>query len=68
MIVFQDVLGKCTLGDHVKEMSFEQLKETFEGKLDYVSLAKQLGIKPEKVSKSKEEKPSVPKEDKKSDK
>jgi hypothetical protein len=56
MIRFEDVTGKVTLGDHVKSMSFEELKETFEGKLDYVSLANQLGIKPSKpVQKPKSE-------------
>jgi putative sterol carrier protein len=32
--------------DAVKVMSYEQLKEVFEGKLDYKTLAKKLGIKP----------------------
>lgn len=67
MVVFVDVTGKTTLNDSVKQMSFEQLKETFEGKLDYVSLAKQLGIKP--APKSKENKPEFkPKDAEKSDK
>lgn len=57
MIVFNSAIGKTTLDDSVKDWTFEQLKEAFEGKLDYVGLAKQLGIKPEKpkfVSKAKE--------------
>jgi len=62
MVFFQDVTGKTTLNDSVKEMSFEQLKETFEGQLDYVSLAKQLGIKP--TPKAKVNKPTEEKSDK----
>lgn len=56
MIKFVDVTGVTTLGDHVKDFTFEQLKEVFEGKLDYVSLANQLGIKPVKAP--KQEKPA----------
>jgi len=41
MIVFR----KTTLDDDVKNWSYDKLKEFFEGKLDYVALAKQLGIK-----------------------
>lgn len=41
MIVF----GKTTLDDDVKNWSYEKLQEVFEGKIDYVGLAKQLGIK-----------------------
>jgi len=48
MIVFNSAIGKTTLDDSVKSLSFEQLKEKFEGTLDYVSLAAQLGIKPTK--------------------
>lgn len=47
MIVF----GKTTLDDNVKNWSYAKLKKTYEGKLDYVSLAKQLGIKEEKPKK-----------------
>lgn len=55
MIVF----GKTTLDDSVKSWSYEELKEVFEGKLDYVGLAKQLGIKKSKkkyTKKSSEDK------------
>lgn len=46
MIVWISPSGnKVTLNDDVKNMSFEELKETFEGREDYVSLAKFLGIK-----------------------
>lgn len=55
MVVFVTPLGKTTLSDEVKSMTFDKLKETFEGKLDYISLANQLGIKP--VKKPKFEKP-----------
>lgn len=64
MVVFKHALGSTTLNDSVKEMSFEQLKETFEGKLDYVSLAAQLGIKPEKISKEKVDREKSNKSDK----
>lgn len=64
MIVFVHALGKTTLNDEVKSWTFEQLKEAFEGKLDYVSLAKQLGIKPTakpKFEKKTEEKEKIKK-------
>ncbi len=41
MIVF----GKTTLDDDVKNWSYAKLKKVFEGKIDYIGLAKQLGIK-----------------------
>lgn len=47
MIVF----GKTTLNDDVKNWSFAKLKKKFEGKIDYISLAKQLGIKEDKPEK-----------------
>ena len=56
MITFISVTGKTTLSDDVKSMTFEELKSTFEGKLDYVSLANQLGIKQTKIPKVKQEK------------
>lgn len=63
MIVFNSVSGKTTLSDEVKSMTFEQLKETFEGKLDYISLANQLGIKPVKHPKVEKPKVEKPKEE-----
>lgn len=50
--------GKTTFDDGIKNWSFARLKETYEGKLDYISLAKQLGIKEEKPKKEEVEKPS----------
>lgn len=46
--------GKKThqIGDHVKDFTYEELKEAFEGHLDYQLLAKELGIK--KTRKKKE--------------
>jgi len=42
MIVF----GKTTLDDSVKEMTYSELEDFFKNTpIDYVSLAKQLGIK-----------------------
>ena len=32
--------------DSIKDMSYEEIEKTWKGKLDYVSLAKQLGKKP----------------------
>lgn len=62
MIKFECVTGNVTLNDDVKNWSFEKLKETFDkhpdqGGLDYVALAKQLGITPAKaaVQKPKDE-------------
>lgn len=49
--------GKTTLNDDVKNWSFERLKKTYEGKLDYIGLAKQLGIKEEKQPKKEAKKP-----------
>lgn len=46
MIKFVSNGRTTTLGDHVKEWSYEMLEEAFKGKLDYKDLAKQLGIKP----------------------
>lgn len=48
--------GKTTLDDSVKEWSYEKLERVFKGKIDYVSLAKQLGITPTKI---KEVEPEV---------
>ena len=53
MILF----GRTTLDDSVKDWTYEQLEEVFKGKLDYVALAKQLGIKPtRKPKKAKSDK------------
>lgn len=55
MIVF----GKTTLDDSVKNMTYEELEEKFKGKIDYITLAKQLGIKKSKkkyTKKSSEDK------------
>lgn len=52
MIVF----GRTTLDDSVKDWTFEQLEEVFKGKIDYISLAKQLGIKPAKKPTAKAKK------------
>jgi hypothetical protein len=40
--------------DSIKNLSFSQIKKMFDGKLDYVALAKHLGIKTPK-SKDKTE-------------
>lgn len=40
--------GKTTLNDSVKDWSYEKIERVFKGKIDYVALAKQLGIKPTK--------------------
>jgi hypothetical protein len=53
MIVFLSGGVKHTLDDSVKDWSFEKLEEVFKGKLDYKSLAKQLGIKPTPKPKTK---------------
>ena len=51
MIVFKSGGKTHTIGDHVKDWSFEELKEVFDGKLDYKALAKELGIKKTRKSK-----------------
>jgi hypothetical protein len=46
MIEFKQANGQVfTLNEAVKGFTYEQLEEVFKGKLDVVSLAKQLGIK-----------------------
>lgn len=52
-IIFIDVTGTTSLNPDVANWSFEQIKEVFEGRLDYISLAKQLGIEPKKQEKNK---------------
>jgi len=46
-----------SIGDHVKEWSYEQIEDSFKGVLDYEKLASQLGKKP-KSSKPDDLKPS----------
>ncbi len=47
-IRFADSMGVTTLDGSIKGWSYEKIEETFKGKLDYVALAKQLGIEPKK--------------------
>lgn len=54
--IFSDVIGNHSIHDSVKTMSYEQLESTFKGKLDYVKLAAQLGIKPTKNTKAESDK------------
>lgn len=35
-----------SIGESVKDMTYEELEKVFSGKLDYKTLAKELGIKP----------------------
>lgn len=51
MITFKSGSFTHTLNDNVKDFTYEELEEVFKGKLDYVTLAKELGIK--KVRKPK---------------